>query len=402
MHAKEKPYKCEECDQSFKLANTLKVHKMLHPEKKLNKSKDSDKFFEDTPFLQTQTMCKECQEYFTDIGSFDNHMKIHNKKKPQKCARCENVFPHIIALDNNMMLHKEQKQETRTESDQFSIETRILITHRECPDCTQVFVNMADLESHMVICMKEKHSWYSEQKLQFLLTKHNTCTICQKKVKGSFGQMNRHMKIHSGKKPHTCPKCKKSFMRSGHLKSHLIVHIEDRIPHKERETPHKCDQCDQSFALQCYLRRHIKRHEAMKTFFNCKSCPFVCKKQNILQNHTLSHTGHKCLECEKYFASTSSLERHNWVHVKDKPLKCTKCEKSYGQTVLFKRHILTHIGDKKRQFKCKHGPSEVRDLDNIFEHIHVGTHPYACNMCIMKFRGLPGLESHILSHASTK
>ena len=140
----------------------------------------------------------------------------------------------------------------------------------------------------------------------------------------------------------------------------------------------------------------------MKGYFNCKFCPFVCKKQSILQNHALSHTGHKCLECGKYFASTNSLERHTWMHVKDKPHKCLKCDKSYGQAVLLKRHMLTHIRDKKRQFKCKHGPSEVRDLDNIFEHIHVGTHPYACNICTKKFRELPGLESHILSHTSTK
>ena len=70
--------------------------------------------------------------------------------------------------------------------------------------------------------------------------------------------------------------------------------------------------------------------------------------------------------------------------------------------VLLKRHILTHIRDRKNQLKCKHGPSDVRHPDNIFEHIHVGTHPYACNMCDKKFKGLPGLEKHILSHTSTK
>ena len=64
--------------------------------------------------------------------------------------------------------------------------------------------------------------------------------------------------------------------------------------------------------------------------------------------------------------------------------------------VLLKRHILTHIRDRKNQLKCKHGPSE--DKDNIFEHIHVGTHPYACNMCTKKFRGFSGLKNHILSH----
>ena len=64
IHAKEKPYKCEDCDQSFKLATTLKVHKMLHPDQKPNKCMESDKSFEDVSILQTQNVCKECQQYF--------------------------------------------------------------------------------------------------------------------------------------------------------------------------------------------------------------------------------------------------------------------------------------------------------------------------------------------------
>ena len=95
MHANEKPYKCEECDQSFKLSTTLKVHKMLHPEQNLNKCKESDKISAEALFLKTQTMCKECQQYFTDVGTFENHIKIHIEEKPQRRTLCENVFPHV-------------------------------------------------------------------------------------------------------------------------------------------------------------------------------------------------------------------------------------------------------------------------------------------------------------------
>ena len=161
----------------------------------------------------------------------------------------------------------------------------------------------------------------------------------------------------------------------------MVVHIDDRIPYKDRDTHHKCDQCDSSFYLEIYLRRHKKRHEAMNKYLNCKSCPLVFKTQSILEKHNLlRHTEHKCSECEKYFTSTNLLKRHKWSHVKDKPHKCPNCEKSFGQAVHLKSHALPHIRDRKKQFKCKHGPLESRDMDNTFKHIHVGTHPYACTM----------------------
>ena len=40
MNAEEKQYKCEECNQSFKLSTTLKVHNMLHPDQKSQKRKE--------------------------------------------------------------------------------------------------------------------------------------------------------------------------------------------------------------------------------------------------------------------------------------------------------------------------------------------------------------------------
>ena len=300
---------------------------------------------------------------------------------------CQQQFTDVSTLETHMMMHTEKKQKIKIE------------TYRNCPNCTQLFEHEVDLESHLMKCIKEKPDVYSEMKLPLSSAKQNICTICQKIVKGPFGQMNRHMLIHSGKKPHKCTECNKLFLRSRSLKDHMIVHMEGRIPYKYRKTPHKCDVCSKSFSLPIYLNRHMKRHVAAKTNLNCKSCPFVCKKQDIMQRHNLRrHTGFKCAECEKCFTSSSLLKRHKWIHIKDKLHKCSKCEKTFGQAVHLKSHIVNHFRKEKKPVKCKHGPSEYGDQENIFQHIHIGTHPYACDICTKKFRGFPGLEKHILSH----
>ena len=403
IHANEKPYKCKECDLSFKFGTTLKVHKMLHPEQKPNKNKECAQNLPDLSILPTQNVCKYCQQYFTDVSTLETHKMMHIEEKPHKCTVCDNVFSDISALENHMTLHKEQNQKSHELYQLCNVAGNVMDIYQKCQDCTQLFVNLTALDSHRVKCIKEKPVLCSETKLLFPLTKQNTCAICQRIVKGPLSQMNRHMLIHSGKKPHKCTQCLKSFLWSRGLKSHMTVHIENRIPYKDRETPYKCDQCDKSFSLQVYLRRHIKSHEAMNKYLSCKSCPLVFKTQSSLANHNfLRHTEHKCSECDKFFTSTNLLKRHKWSHVKEKPHKCPNCEKSFGQAAHLKSHVQTHIRGRKKQFKCNHGPSESRDQDNIFKHIHIGTHPFACDMCNKKFRRFSGLKDHCLTHKNTK
>ena len=71
-------FNCMECDKKFESKYKLKVHSVLHTEKKFE--------------------CQECGKRFATQGILTNHMGVHN---PTKCDFCERTF----AQKNSLKVH---------------------------------------------------------------------------------------------------------------------------------------------------------------------------------------------------------------------------------------------------------------------------------------------------------
>ena len=71
-------FNCLECDKKFESKYKLKVHSVLHTEKKFE--------------------CQECGKRFATQGILTNHMGVHN---PTKCDFCERTF----AQKNSLKVH---------------------------------------------------------------------------------------------------------------------------------------------------------------------------------------------------------------------------------------------------------------------------------------------------------
>ena len=56
-----------------------------------------------------------------------------------------------------------------------------------------------------------------------------SCPICHKVFRWG-GSVSRHMRTHTGEKPHKCKICGKSFTQSGSLHRHLVVHSKPYVP----------------------------------------------------------------------------------------------------------------------------------------------------------------------------
>ena len=75
------------------------------------------------------------------------------------------------------------------------------------------------------------------------------CQHCGKQCQTPF-RLARHVKTHTGEKPHQCPQCDKSYTRADNLKTHMRTHT--------GEKPYECMMCGERFTYTVSLQGHMK------------------------------------------------------------------------------------------------------------------------------------------------
>ena len=82
METKEKPFKCQYCEQRFDKSGNRKVHERIHTGEKPYK-------------------CQYCEKGFSQAGDKKRHERTHTGEKPHKCQYCEKTFINCDT-DNGM------------------------------------------------------------------------------------------------------------------------------------------------------------------------------------------------------------------------------------------------------------------------------------------------------------
>ena len=139
------------------------------------------------------------------------------------------------------------------------------------------------------------------------------CTFCGYAT-SHMGDFNKHMRTHTGEKPHGCDRCGKRFINATSLMKHAAAHIV--------EFPFHCRSCFQGFSLKAEVVDHEKR--CKKRHFECHVCKkLVTFDKTELVIHMRSHTGDKPFRCEicvKGFGRKHDLKRHlNNIHSRINP-----------------------------------------------------------------------------------
>jgi len=138
-------------------------------------------------------------------------------------------------------------------------------------------------------------------------TKQFSCNFCERSFEHS-GKLHRHLRIHTGERPHECQVCGKTFIQSGQLVIHMRSHTGER--------PYVCTVCHKGFSCSKQLKVHNRTHTKEKPYC-CDICGKSFGYNHVLKLHQVAHFAekiYKCTLCDTTFNSKKHLESHIKYH----------------------------------------------------------------------------------------
>ena len=156
-------------------------------------------------------------------------------------------------------------------------------------------------------------------------------------------------------KPYVCHICSKSFNGRGNLNLHLRIHTGER--------PYICKICDKTFKTEGQIRHHLISH-FNGNHFQCPHCSKFYKRKGVLKAHMLIHMDDPSFIQNKEFYDkiVDSLDNKSFTDIFDSYIYYTNNSKSCTNiSDKNDSHIDWEIG---QQIKSNNNSNEIIPTEN--------------------------------------
>jgi len=187
-------------------------------------------------------------------------------------------------------------------------------------------------------------------------------------------------------------KKKKGLIQSGPLDKDTIKKM------RRGDMPKACPECDKEFATVSSLKRHVKQNFCVKGprgryFFTQQEDAATGKLKYFCTHASCAN------DSSQFFKSKYSVHTH-WENLHKDSVKeyakCELCPEKFVSLMMLHYHIAKCHKEHGYNLTCPICNLNLRDKERLKEHVrrHTGEKPIACEHCDARFPGKSSLRTH--------